>query len=175
MMVVRSDSGDVEYHQEYGNAWGGHARIWTSIWDKYIKDHSKEYDTWLSPSENQERLWASYKDEHIPIQVRVVMAMTFDRVLIAKAQFKLMATTLRKFMELFPYGGVDHLPAWADELELLVDDETVDAVGFHATSVAENPFEVYREEEDDSRPYNVNTDEGHAYLFDMDEFKELLS
>lgn len=124
---------------EFRNAWGGSARIWTSLFDAYIpKKH--EYDPWLSSSSNGDdrRLWDLAKREDLPLFERAVHVFTFDRFYVRKENFPRLAADLRLFAEKYPVAGlVDHLPAWAQWLE---QNSEVEAVGLRGTSVSENPW-----------------------------------
>lgn len=134
---------------EYRNAWGGAARIWNSLFEKYVpKEH--EYDTWLTTNNgNDSRLWDLAKKQEIPMAERAVHAFTFDHFYISNKNFKRFAGDLRSFVSRYPRKDkVDHLSAWAEWF----DNSEAEAAGLYATSVSENPWCRYSEEDSCNKP-----------------------
>ena len=118
---------------EYRNAWGGAARIWTALFDRYLK--AKEHDYMLS-EENQKRLWNLATREDLPIFERAAHTFTFDHFYVRNENFGRFAADLRAFVKKYPAGEcVDHLPAWAKWLD---ENGGFEAVGLYGTSVGEN-------------------------------------
>lgn len=134
-LIVFKD-GKPDHAIEFRNAWGGAARIWDALFKAHVpKKH--EYDTWLSNPDDR-RLWDLALDEKLEMFERAVHAFTFDRHYVSNEHFGRFAADLRSFVERYPAGErVDHLPMWAKWLE---DNNSAEAVGLHATSVAENPW-----------------------------------
>lgn len=150
---------------EFRNAWGGAARIWTSLFDTYMKDPSKGFDNWLSRCCNpQDRsLWDLAKRKDLPMFERAVHAATFDSAIVRNEHFKQFANHLREFVAKYPVEGkVCHLSSWADEIESC----DAEAVGFYGTSVAENTWYEFDDEKDESVPYNLNTGDKHFEVYD---------
>jgi hypothetical protein len=79
---------------------------------------------------------------------RAVHASTFDHAYIRRENFPRFCADLRAFDAVYPSVGakVNHLPAWADAIEKL----DAEAVGFHGTSVSENPWRKYDEAKDET-------------------------
>ncbi len=130
---------------EYINAWGGAARIWTALFNKYLKDPNREYHSWITDYPNN-RLWELSENKSLTVFERAVHIFTFDNAYVKKDNFNRFADDLRTFAETYPYPGkVDHLPSWADEIEKL----DCEAVGLYATSVSDNPFRKYDSDKDE--------------------------
>ena len=120
---------------EFTNSWGGAARIWSSLFDKYLKNPEIPYDSWMGRSED---LWALAKRKDLDMCERVVHVSTFDRAYIRRDNFKRFAEDLRAFVAKNPaYGKVCHLLAWAGYIEKC----KTYAIGFMATSCGENLWE----------------------------------
>jgi hypothetical protein len=123
---------------ECGNSWGGCARIWDSLYDKYCKDPAKEYDCW---SFGSDKLWALARDDRLSLMERGVLMSTFDWALVMGEHAKQHAGFLRGFATLFPVPGkVDHLNAWADFMDA---HPKAHAFGIYATSVGDNLWQDY--------------------------------
>jgi hypothetical protein len=147
---------------DFRNAWGGHARIWNALFDRYLKDPLNEYDSWML-TRSQQKLWDIVKRQDLQPFERIVMAATFDYAIISKEHFATFAADLRKFVQLYPVAGatVDHLPAWAD----LIESNKAQAIGFRGTSVAENVWIGYNGETDESVPYDLATGTRHFEIY----------
>lgn len=128
---------------EFKNAWGGAARIWDSLFTKYLKNPLIPYHSWLSCGYE---LWDLAKRKDLELFERAVHTSTFDCAYIGKENFNQFVLDLRKFIQKYPLSGkVDHLESWAKWIE----SSDAEAVGFYGTSVSECPW--YR--------YDVNSDE----------------
>ena len=121
---------------EYCNSWGGAARIWDSLYDAYLKDPSKQHDSWLFG--DSKKLWELASRPDLPGVERAVMAATLDRAFIRRENFEQYAHDLREFVRRYPVSParVDHLPDWA----CFVMTCEADAIGLYATSVSDNPW-----------------------------------
>ncbi len=129
---------------EFRNSWGGAARIWSALFDKHLKNPAIPYHNWLAESE-QQKLWALVNRADLPIYERTVHASTLDFAFIKREHFPIFCTDLRAFDVAYPAPEkANHLPAWADAIEKL----DCEGIGFHGTSVAENPWKKYDEEKD---------------------------
>lgn len=132
--LIAFKGGKIHDSVEYGNAWGGSARIWDALFKAHVPKKG-EYDTWLT-SPKDRRLWDLALRDDLPMFERAVHAFTFDLFYVRNEHFARFAADLRAFVEAYPAGEcVDHLPAWAQWLE---ENGTVEAVGLHGTSVSEN-------------------------------------
>lgn len=149
---------------DYRNAWGGSAKIWSDLFDAYLKDPRKEYDNWLTRCDGTDTsLWDLAKRKDLPAFERAVHASTFDLAIIRHEHFQQFAAHLREFVSKYPAGEkVSHLSAWADAIE----SSDAEAIGFHGTSVSENLWFDYDSETEESIPYNLNTGDKHFEVYD---------
>ncbi len=133
---------------EFRNAWGGAARIWDALFEKYLKNPAIPYHSWISC--DQQSLWDLAKREKLLPFERAVHASTFDLAYIRRANFGRFCGDLLLFDAAYPCIGstANHLPAWVDAIMEL----KAEAVGFHGTSVAENPWRKYDEDKDETIP-----------------------
>jgi len=159
-------SGDGPY-REYSNAWGGAAFIWG-----HLQRHLgwKEAD-WLFEvgKEGSRSLWNIAVREDIPIEDRVAMAITFDLCYIEAVDVPAIAQSLRRFVG--KYGTqekVCHLLTWADDMETMIQ-EGAQAIGFHHTSVGENPWVRYEGESD---PIYLTPVEGYSVVTIVPEIRQ---
>ena len=149
---------------EYRNAWGGAAKIWSDLFDTYLKRQSVPYDSWLMRcAGNDTSLWDLAKRQDLPLFERAVHASTFDRAIVRREHFQKFVCHLREFVAKYPSNEkVDHLSAWADAIET----SDAEAVGFYGTSVSENLWYQFDEENDESIPYDLNTGDEHFEVYD---------
>ena len=148
LVEFRDNKADSEI--EFGNSWGGAARIWNSLFDRYVKDPNIPYDNWLNPTRSK-LLWDLAGRDDVPLSERAVLAFTFDHFIIRRENFAQLAKDMRAFVETYPLTGIDHLPAWADVLE----SSTAEAIGLHATSVNQNPWFTYDKEAGEYLPADL--------------------
>jgi hypothetical protein len=149
--------------QQFGNSWGGAARIWDALYNKYLKNPMLEYDNWLTDSSKpgNRRLWDLVDDSRLFDFEKAVHCATFDNFIVRRENFPRFCEHLREFSRAHPCGGVDHLPAWA----AFIEKSDAEAVGFHHTSVTGNPWVSYDEEKDESVPYDLRTGDKHAEVY----------
>lgn len=148
---------------EYSNSWGSAAYVWTVLYDKYIKDPAKEYDTWVCNREGAQKVWALVEREDLPFFMRAVLASTFDYAIVEREHFAEFAQHLNEFVSYFGTNGrVCHLPAWAKKIEGL----DAEAVGFYHTSVSENPWFEWDNKKDKDVPYNLKKGNKHFEAYD---------
>ena len=161
-------SGEIPYQ----NSWGGAAYIWSSLFDRYLKEH--EYDSWMIEERGRD-LWRLADDERVPEYARVVLAFTFDRFLVMNRDFKTLAGYMRRFVEEYPPDNrVCHVAQWADVL----DKSEVQAIGLHGTSVTENPWLIWQpdpDHEDEGEYVSVNIGEPDTYFDLFEEMKKPLT
>jgi hypothetical protein len=120
------------------NSWGTAPIVWDAMFKAYVPS-KHEYDSWLMDRDG--RLWAMYDRQDIPLNHRVVLALTFDRAYVLKKDYARAAADLRKFFADFPLAedrGVNH---WPHIIALFESDPAHPAIGFYWTSVSEDPFE----------------------------------
>ncbi len=148
---------------EFSNAWGGAAFIWDALFNAYLKDASNEFDSWISRGTDDRGLWDLAKRANLPMFERVVLAATFDRAMVTRSHFKRFASDLREFADKYPANGkACHLRAWAAFVEACEEE----AIGFYGTSVSENLWFGYDEEDtDETIPYDMHTRDEHFEVY----------
>lgn len=145
---------------EFRNSWGGAARIWNALFERYVPKRYP-HDNWHA---DDFRLWDLAYRTDLPLFERAALAFTFDLFFVQRHSFARLAGDLRKFSEKYPTQGVDHLPAWAGWFGAVPD---FDAAGLHATSVVENPW--YRRK----KCPTCSADEGEEELIPLSEGQEV--
>lgn len=160
--LIEFENGKPNGKHEFENAWGGSARIWNSLYDRYLKDPRKMYDSWLTNVGNAGQLWALADRSDLPIFERAVHCFTFDRFIVRRENFAQMADHLREFVRAYPHGDrVCHLNAWAD----LIAASSAEAIGLYGSSVGENLW-YQQTEDDESIPYDLNTRTEHREVYE---------
>lgn len=162
--LVQFKNGIANDCMEYHNSWGGAARIWDSIWNKYGTKND-EYDCWLNAASDG-RLWKLWKTENFSEPEQWVYFFTCDNALVARKDFAKMANALREFVKQHPTVGICHLSDWAD----FIEQSTADAIGLYATSVLENPWFEYDEDKDECQGYDIDKGDKHWWIGEC--FKE---
>jgi hypothetical protein len=121
----------VEDLQEFKNAYGAAMAIWVVICEKYLGD----MHAWR-PGDD---LWPLWKDDRLPKHQRAVLAMTYDNVMIMKADYAEAASDIRAWLVDFPaeQNSSNHWDAIATIFETSPD---CPAIGFHQTSVTADPW-----------------------------------
>jgi hypothetical protein len=132
-----------EKHEDRGelrNAWGGAPLVWNALSARYLgSPHG-----WLMG--NGKNLWALAGQSEIPEFVRRVLMMTFDRAYVLKKDYAKAAADIRKFLEEFPQSN-DIVNHWPHIATLFESNPDIPAIGFHHTSVSEDPFRGKFDEE----------------------------
>lgn len=128
---------------EFQNARGGYIRIWKSLFECYVKRDDDPRDTFLRClEENADRLWRLVGDPRLDDYERSVLCATYDRFIVVQENFGRFVTDLRAFATRHPTKGRDHLQEWAT----VIENCDAEAIGFHHTSVNENPWIRYDDE-----------------------------
>ncbi len=163
--IIFFKNGKPYVEEEFSNAWGGAARIWTSLYDKYLKDPLIEWDSWMSGSMHGkiDKLWELPKNEEFEVFERSILVSTFDYAIIRKENFVRFAKDLRDFVHLYPPGeSVCHLLSWAD----VIESSDAEAVGFHGTSVSENLWYKWDSEAEEEIPYELQDGDEHFEVYE---------
>lgn len=116
--------------KELHNAWGSAPVVWNAMAKRYI-----DGSYWS----NIEKLWSLPRRQDIPLHLRAVLAMTFDNMIVMRADYSRAAECIRHYLVDFPADErkVNHWPVLA---ELFESDPECPAIGLWCTSVCENPF-----------------------------------
>ena len=136
----------VEDLEELRNSHGSAPVIWNEIAKCYLGLKDYEY------SLRSDEIWPLYKRADMPEHHRAVLMMTYDNALVMKANYKQAAADIHAFLADFaPEAG--HANHWTRIAEIFDSEPDCPAIGFHMTSVSEDPFQG---------PYNEDTDDYDA-------------
>jgi len=170
MLKVRS--GGLDTIKKFPNAHGAAPAIWGYVCQKYMGD---KY-WWLHNPDNP-KFWGLARDENIPTDERVALIFTFDQVIVRHENFKRVGDALRTFSK--KCDDWTHLPAIADELYKLENDQSAIGCCWVQTSVSSYVWTRYDEcdkcgqqLEDGERMFDIGRDNDYFFLFD--EYPELL-
>lgn len=118
--------GNSESYAEVRNAWGGSMAIWNVLGEKYCGHGASMFD--LS---KMKEIWNLVDNTKVPMNERIVLFTTLDKVLVKKEDLPKVIDAFRDF------DGNDSLKEQADILEDIYNscDEYI-AVGWHQNSVS---------------------------------------
>ncbi len=156
--IRRDTAGNMVAERTFNNAWGAAPYVWSALAGAYQPGGGSNPHSW-------ERTWEPEYMAKYTAEERLVMETTFDKAVVPREKFPEVASAMQAFVRKYPAGNkVCHLPAIAECLDALYGDPDVRAVAFQQTSVVESQWEIYDEEQDDYRPYNIDTDTGHFFV-----------
>jgi len=159
--LIEFHNGVADNSYEFKNSWGGSARIWDSLFKAYIPKE-QEYDNWIQAAQDN-RLWSVWKNNRLSNAERLVYWFSCDNALVAKENFTEMASALREFATKHPCTDkVCHLENFAK----VFNESDADAIGLHGTSVVENPWFNWCEEQGESIPYDITKGNKHWFVFE---------
>jgi len=161
------ESGEIQTYKEYGNAFRSAWLVWDTMSKLYLKKDAVEF--MLKGDHAMQPVWDLWKDPSVPESHRIVMASTFDKVMVRRENLERLASAYDAYSRAVEDAG--HIEAMASDLRELARDETCFAVCWCQTSVSADTWmtPVTCEccgETTDSRMYDVSRDEGHWFLFD---------
>lgn len=145
--------------------------LWQHLQRRYLPGEWYDYWSYADSSLTKMQIvWDLWKDPRLSQSERVTFLATFDRALVRRSE---LLETARCFREVSAdLGRESHFAPMADRLEELFRDETVLCVCWYPHSVAEDLWWVEAEaDEEEGRPYNIDTDEGHFWVWDLLETK----
>ncbi|HEX7909949.1 MAG TPA: hypothetical protein VF534_17915 [Paraburkholderia sp.] len=130
-----------ERHEEIAELRNGHGSapvVWAKMFTRYVGGGFSRYPD----SEymfRTEELWPLWKRMDIPKPLRAVLAITYDHVIVTRANYTRAAADVREFLSAFPVDPerVNHWPRIA---EIFESNPDCPAIGFRWTSVCEDPF-----------------------------------
>jgi len=172
--LVGFKEGKPELSEEIRNAFRGAMAIWTILDETHLPPYYASWDpdkrisrasAMMDPNAIKE-VWALANDEKVPIDERLVLGTTFDKVLVKRENLPRLIEAFKNFEKKYP--DQSSISEQTVILETFFEDENVMAVGWNQTSVSDDAWSVY--EEDEQIPYDINTMEGHWFLFEN--FKE---
>ena len=165
---------------EIGETRNGHRgamAVWQIVEKRYLPSLDKPYYVKEDYSSRVVASMCSFGDEKQPIDEiwglvnnidicdtdRIVLASTFDNVLVKKEYIPVLLKAFREF------EGETSLKEQADIIERAVNsDKSIVAIGWNQTSVNENKWltQDYNEKKDEYLTYNLKKNDEHWYLFE---------
>lgn len=121
----------VEVLEEFRNSYGTAPVIWGALSEKYLGTSN-----WLFAGDE---LWTIHKRADTPMPHRRVMMMTYDNMVVLKKDYKKAAQDIWFFLQDFPPKS-DWVNHWPRIAEIFESDPDIPAIGFHFTSVNDDPF-----------------------------------
>ena len=137
----------VNEEMELRNGWLTAPIIWNFLAKTYLNKPN-----FMMVGDNAKELWALHLDKRVPKHQRNVLKITFDRWYIVEADYERAAQDIRATIADIEKTGemIGHWPMIADFLEGKLDLKPhFPAVGFHWTSVSENPFDAQSSQDED--------------------------
>ena len=158
LYVARAD-GDLALEAEFQNSWLGGMAIWNAMARQYCG-----YDTFpMFDAAGRSKVWALAGNEKVPEQDRVTLATTLDRFLVPGDALVRVAECLEHSAG---WMGRTHLRDQAACLRELAAAGDVRAVGWNQSSVTYGYWLRQDEGAEESRPYNIDRDTEHHWLFE---------
>lgn len=156
--------GEIEPYAEFKNSFLGAYTVWDEMGKFYL-------GLAVLPKlrdEGMRAVWDLWKNEAALLNDRIVMAATFDRVMVRRSRLEEVAAAMDDFAARHAPG---HLPQQAQALRELTTAEDCFAVCWQQTSVSADVWMTDTGEVDEYgqsiwRPYDVSKDEEHWFLFD---------
>jgi hypothetical protein len=177
-------NGKVAVQEEIKNSFRGAMAVWTILDKTYLPPYYAKWDptkpmsraSAMFDQDAMKEVWGLANDKKVPIDERLVMASTFDKVLVKHENLPKLIEAFRNFDEAYPEQS--SIGEQADILQALYDDEEIDAVGWNQTSVNGDHWGNigdYDEETEEYDSYDHINQTDHWWLFDdyMEEFFEM--
>lgn len=132
--------------QELRNSHGSAPIVWDEMSQRYLGTSPFGYMHQI------DKLWPLWKDLSISCHHRAVLTMTYDNAYVSKENYAQAAKDIRVFLNDFPRkeGHVNH---WDTIAKIFESNPECPAIGFHWTSVTEDPFQgSWNEEKEEHDP-----------------------
>ena len=150
--------GDIVFYSEYHNSWRGAFFVWNCMSKKYLGRDAG--------FEELQQVWDLHENEKIPLELRIVLASTFDNVMVKRRNIPFLINSIHVFSTFF--GSDNNVARQIPNLENLYLDDDTFAVCWNQTSTCFSPWIIRTPE--GNRKYNVFRDEKHWFLFEEDAF-----
>ena len=169
--IVAFKNQESNHTKDVKNAFRGAMAVWGLMEEKHLALKSAPWDptqklsrTSLMDPNGVKEIWELANNKDVPIDERIVMATTFDRVVVKRENFDKIIKAMRSFDK--TYEGKSSILEQADIIESFIQDEDIDAVAWNQTSVNSNPWFDWSEEKEEEVPYNLSKNKDHWFLFD---------
>lgn len=159
-MYAINQDGNASLHKGFKNSFRGAILIWRWLAKKYLGD----IPFFTLMHENDKSLWNLAYDQSIKESHRIVLANTFDNVLVRRENLLRLIKAMRSFDK--DCGDSGHIPEQADALEALLNDSNVLAIGWNQTSVVNCLWQSRYDENENEIPFNIKNDIEHWFLFE---------
>jgi hypothetical protein len=157
--------GDVVAAVDFPNAFRSAIAVWIDLAKRYevVPPGPEGLGMLLLDDKTIKRLWDLWKDPRLTEDERVVHLSTFDEALCRAEDFPKLIGAFRRYGATLPNSS---LAEQADAIEKLPPDAR--GCGWRQTSVAAGNWTVHddREEDDPGRPYNIDRDDDHFWIFE---------
>jgi len=140
---------------DFKNAFRSAFLVWDQLSEKYLGSGVAPR---MGSLEKMQEVWDIAKRRDIPVHHRIVMMMTFDKVVVKAKNFNRLIKAIGDYAAEFDPGT---LLDQAGKIKELQNDESVYAICWNQTSVS-YPFWCVG----DARMYDLSRDSGHWFLFD---------
>lgn len=161
------EQGPNEDFAEFRNSHRSAMFIWQAMFKRYIAKTNNDMEWgmyFMSSNGKMQQVWDLARKMFVPIDERIVMMTTFDKVLVRRSEISGVIDAMHEFERKYP--GDSSILEQVSALEKLAQDETCFAVGWTQTSLSGDAWWVYEEAQDDSRRYDLSRDSDHWFLFD---------
>jgi len=149
--------GEIESYAEFRNSFRSAYLVWHNMSKKYLGMEVPLHD-----NEEMRKVWNLFKTSFIPMEDRIVIASTFDRVMVRRTEIPKLLDAISSYISRFDGGNLVDM---VEELQKLAEDRVCYAVCWNQTSVSDTWY-VRDDDEEDSRLYDISKDEDHWFLFD---------
>jgi hypothetical protein len=155
-------NGDMVEIGTASNAWGFCALTWEALGAKYKCIDAQSY--WMADHKGLDKLWSMADGTDLEPDENLVLQAGFDRTLLHLEDAKRLPDALEAFYKQHGEGRVSTMLAMAKVIrEGLNGHDDALGIGIEGNSISCDWYNVYDEEADDSRPYNINKDTGHKW------------
>lgn len=126
----------------FSNSHGSAPVVWDIMAQHYLGLPPFHYNL------HTDKLWPLWKKQSIPLHQRAVLGMTYDNTVIVKEDFARAAADIKKFLEDFPVN-TQYENHWPGIQAVFESDPDCDAIGFHWTTVNQDPFQGLWDEDNE--------------------------
>lgn len=148
-------NGDVVSFKSVHNAWGGAMHVWNSLNEEYGLNDSMFTGYKKTWKELGTGVYEAFED--------IVLGSTFDMVWVKKENIDKLIKAFGKYCD--KYDG-SNLQKQIEILNDIKNDGQYIGVSWCQTSVADDLWDFYDDEEDELMPYNINKGKKHWELFE---------
>lgn len=186
VLYVIASNGDVEHYCEFKNSWGGAVAIWDLLGKKYTP---QPRPTWARPEEGV--YFSAFEDGALDKLFKlaqtpgamepwesITMMTTADNVVVPIKHVERVAIAFETFFEHYKAQRVGYafsVGAQAAALRTILEEGEWRGVCWNQTTVNAGVWSRYVTNGDDEDaegecvPYNIDTMEGHWFLFEEEE------